>query len=204
MEWEIEGWRKKQELGDERETKSGKSKRDRGVRGEASFDDSRYDFREGLKIKQSFDKLWKWTRKNAYNLRLVLLYQSILISINFPFSRDVFAHVIWIWIFIQLLSVISNDGENSIIMIFVNIIFFEHLEMPRRDVKIKKIIVDIFVRNWNDYLFHWWTRKRIFDLLIDRSCARDAHLRRCIFIAMNFYILEWCYKLLYLSYWSIK
>lgn len=61
--------------------------------------------------------------------------------------------MIWIWIFIQLLSVISNDGE-SIIMIFVNIIFFEHLEMPRRDVKIKKIIVDIFVRNWNDYLFH--------------------------------------------------
>lgn len=62
--------------------------------------------------------------------------------------------MIWIWIFIQLLSVISNDGESSIIMIFVNIIFFEHLEMPRRDVKIKKIIVDIFVRNWNDYLFH--------------------------------------------------
>lgn len=57
MEWEIEGWRKKQELGDERETKSSKSKRDRGVRGEVSFDDSRYDFREGLKIKQSFDKL---------------------------------------------------------------------------------------------------------------------------------------------------
>lgn len=80
--------------------------------------------------------------------------QSILFSINFPFSRDVFAHVIWIWIFIQLLSVISNDGESSIIMIFVNIIFFEHLEIPRRDVKIKKIIVDIFVRNWNDYLFH--------------------------------------------------
>lgn len=116
-------------------------------------------FPRGDENQGKFRKLWKWTRKNVYNLRLVLLL-SISRTFRFFFrlispSRGMFSRT---WFEFGFLSnLISNDEENSIVNIILNC-----------DSR----------------------KKRIFDLLIDRSYLRSC---RCTFTPMHLYRDEFLY-----------
>lgn len=116
-------------------------------------------FPRGDENQGKFRKLWKWTRKNVYNLRLVLLL-SISRTFRFFFrlispSRGMFSRT---WFEFGFLSnLISNDEQNSIVNIILNC-----------DSR----------------------KKRIFDLLIDRSYLRSC---RCTFTPMHLYRDEFLY-----------